>query len=397
MSSAINKKSTAGRMPSNDSQPNDALSASVQVLPLPTGLYLFSVKAAGAPTDRRNGQLRLPAMHVGLGPGVNSEQVEFIAGPSTAGAWLFAQEDLLVTKVTGAGATLVLTSVRAPGGEVLSIKVERLEGRLEPAAPIPSVAAAPAAKAAEAPPRKQKTTGTATSANNAPLPLKIGAHVRARGDMSFADVQWAGRVAPGLWIESFSIKPMERLEAQDIEYKSLTGSGFETPWLTDENMCGTKGMSVPLVGFAVRLKPGPLTAAYDCEYSGYFKSGVVVGPLRNGAPCRSAVANDPLEGLQVRIFKRQSSSKAAALANRTAKPHGTQDPKPAAGNGSGPSFGRYRDVDDTTSKTNGGGLKGKASLTAGDIKPLKPAATKPVNRKLNGNSNSHTRPIARRS
>ena len=64
-------------------------------------------------------------------PGVRSEQVEFIAGPSTHGAWLFSQGDLLVTKVNGPGATLIMTSVRAPGGEVLSIKVERLEARAE--------------------------------------------------------------------------------------------------------------------------------------------------------------------------------------------------------------------------------------------------------------------------
>jgi hypothetical protein len=117
-------------------------------------------------------------------------------------------------------------------------------------------------------------------------------------------VPWAGRVAPGLWIESFSLRPLQGFSAQDIEYKGLTGSGFETPWLSDDKMCGTKGMAVPLVGFAVRLKPGAATAAYDCEYSGYFQSRVTVGPLRNGAPCRSTVANDPLEGIQVRLVRR---------------------------------------------------------------------------------------------
>jgi hypothetical protein len=152
------------------------------------------------------------------------------------------------------------------------------------------------------------------------LPVQIAAHIRARGDMTFADVPWAGRVAPGLWIESFSVRPLKRLGAEDIEYKGLTGSGFETPWLTDDKMCGTKGMAVPLVGFAARLKPGAATAGYDCEYSGYFQSGVTVGPLRNGAPCRSTVANDPLEGIQVRLTKRIS----AAL------PSASPDPKAAA-------------------------------------------------------------------
>ena len=97
--------------------------------------------------------------------------------------------------------------------------------------------------------------------------------------MTFTDGAWAGRVAPGLWIESFSIRPLERFTANDIEYKGLTGSGYETAWLSDDEMCGTKGLSVPLVGFAIRLKPSALAAAYDCEYSGYFKSGVTVGAV----------------------------------------------------------------------------------------------------------------------
>ncbi len=134
--------------------------------------------------------------------------------------------------------------------------------------------------------------------------LQIKTHIRTRGDMNFADTTWAGRVAPGLWLESFSVQPLEKLSAADVEYKGLTGTGFETPWLSDGQNCGTKGMSVPLVGFAVRLKPSADTALYDCEYSGYFQSGTVIGPLRNGAPCRSTVANDPLEGLQIRLLKR---------------------------------------------------------------------------------------------
>ncbi len=116
----------------------EGLSASVQLLPLPSGLYLFSVKAAAPIAERPAGQLSLPAMHVGLGPGVRSEQVEFVAGPGTEGTWLFAQGDVLVAKVNGTGATLILTSVRSSIGEVLAIAVERLEGRAQAAAAVPT-------------------------------------------------------------------------------------------------------------------------------------------------------------------------------------------------------------------------------------------------------------------
>jgi glycosyltransferase involved in cell wall biosynthesis len=313
----------------------DGMSASVQVLPLPPGLYLFTVKSAGSPAPGSNGQLALPALHVGLGPGVRSEQVEFVAGPSTEGAWLFAQSDLLVTKIKGPGATLVLTSVRAPGGEALSIKVERLDARAEAAAPearpvpaaapiSPPLAAGPSASEVKSS-SKVPITATSSRSDTHPVSMLIQAHIRSRGDMSFSDVPWAGRLARGLWIESFSVRPLERLAAKDVEYKGLTGTGFETPWVTDDKMCGTKGMSVPLVGFAVRLKPGPEAAAYETEYSGYFQSGLTVGPLRNGAPCRSTLANDPLEGIQVRVLRRSSLQ-----AGSGAAPPGTQISSAAA-------------------------------------------------------------------
>ena len=340
-----------------DADLTNALSASVQILPLPAGLYLFSVKASAAISIQSDGQLRLPALHVGLGPGVRSDQVEFIAGPATNGAWLFAKEDLLVTKVGNLGATLVLTSVRAPGGEVLTIKVERLDANRDEALPIAALAAAQ--------PVKDKPLPLDPSAAES-LPIQITAHIRTRGDVSFAHGAWAGRLAPGLWIESFSIRPLEHFSAQDIEYKALTGSGFETPWMSDDTMCGTKGMAVPLVGFAVRLKPGNGQAsAYDCAYSGYFKSGLTVGPVRNGAPCRSTVANDPLEGIQMRIAPRA----AAAVAAHGAGPVAKIDPQRTPAKG--PSFGRYRDeppkpgqadvVNDSIGKSVAGAPAGKRS------------------------------------
>lgn len=296
-------KTSSGK-PAREVQPAEGLSASVQVLPLPPGLYLFSVKAAAPTPPSTAGQLSLPAMHVGLGPGVRSDQVEFISHPSTHGAWLFAARDLLVVKISGTGATLILTSVRAPGGEVLSIKVESLDARAEETSVAPPVPNRDDRGEVQTPSRSVFHAGDA----ELPLRVQIGAHLRTRGDMTFADVPWAGRVAPGLWIESFSVRPLERFGAEDIEYKGLTGSGFETPWVSDDKACGTKGMATPLVGFAIRLKAAAAAAAYDCEYSGYFQSGTTVGPLRNGAPCRSSVANDSLEGIQLRLVKRAGVS-----------------------------------------------------------------------------------------
>jgi GT2 family glycosyltransferase len=289
-------------VPFSESVQAQNLSASAQVLPLPAGLYLIAVKSGGAPSAPVNGQAALPALHVGLGPGMRPTQVEFMADPVSDGGWLYTSADLLVIKVHSPGATLILTSVHAPAGDILAVKVERLNGRVdEPALGAAPAARPPEAQTAAADPHQWRLQGTQ---GDLPLRTTIGLHIRTRGDISFADVPWAGRLAPGLWIESFSVRPQEGLAPQDIEYKGLTGSGYETPWLSNGMACGTQGMGVPLVGFALRLKPGAQADAYDCEYSGYFESGVTVGPVGSGVPCCSSVANDPLEGIQVRFVKR---------------------------------------------------------------------------------------------
>jgi len=88
---------------------------------------------------------------------------------------------------------------------------------------------------------------------------------------------------------------------------------------------------VPLLGFAVRMKAGPQAAKHQVEYTGYFASGAVVGPLKNGVPCRSTVASDPLEGLLVRILPHGAKAKAAKPATKpAAKPTTKPATKPAA-------------------------------------------------------------------
>ena len=56
-------------------------------------------------------------------------------------------------------------------------------------------------------------------------------------------------------MKSFAVEAPPPLEKGDIEFKGLTASGFETPWLGAGIACGTRGMGIPLVAFSVRLKP----------------------------------------------------------------------------------------------------------------------------------------------
>ena len=90
----------------------------------------------------------------------------------------------------------------------------------------------------------------ASEGTPSPMGLDIVAHIRGRGDVRFQDTPWVGRLGPGLWIEAFMILARNRSAAAAIEYKGLTASGAETPWTDSGELCGSRGRSTPLIGFA---------------------------------------------------------------------------------------------------------------------------------------------------
>jgi hypothetical protein len=159
--------------------------------------------------------------------------------------------------------------------------------------------------------------GSAAAAEQSPQPvaLEIVAHIRGRGDVRFVGTPWVGRLGPGMWIEAFMVLPRSRSADAAIEYKGLTANGAETAWIGSGALCGARGQGIPLIGFAVRQKAAPGGAQVDCEYTGYFQSGAMAGPARNGAPCRSAIDNDPLEGMELRITPRSAPLAAAPPAS----------------------------------------------------------------------------------
>ena len=260
------------------------LTASVQALVLPKGLYAFSVKSADPERVAELGGLMLPAMHVGVGPSVPARAIEFLSGRDEGSPWLYSPGDTLVAKIVDMQVTLFLTSVRRMGAEPLDVEIERLDVRREPHAQAAPVAV-----------RQSPATP--------PLRLQISAHISNRGDVVFIDTEWVGRLGHGMSVEAFSVTPLDQLAATDIEYKGLTGAGFESPWISNAELCGTRGMGIPLVGFGVRLKPEAAALGYECAYRGYFRSGAISEPAKNGELCRSPTQGDPLEGIELRITR----------------------------------------------------------------------------------------------
>ena len=271
--------------------PEQELGASVQALSLPEGIYSFSVQ--GGPTRPLEAeQLALPALQVGVAPAKNPGNVEFLTKATALDGWLVYETDMIILKISGGNASLLLTSLRTPDSPVLNVDVRRL------------------AVEAGSPENEAKNgslesgsieSGFVQSASG--REVQILTHIKNIGDLKFID-GWAGWVGQKLWIEAFAVIAAGDIRPDLIEYRAVTAEGLETPWLSNQLLCGSRGVGMPIVSYAVRLKP-EVASQYDCVYSGKFLSGAIVGPLTDSELCSSEVPGDPLEAMELRVTPRE--------------------------------------------------------------------------------------------
>jgi hypothetical protein len=118
-------------------------------------------------------------------------------------------------------------------------------------------------------------------------------------------------VGQGVWIESFAITPLETVPGNAIEYMAITATGVETPWVSDGAPCGTRGIGVPLTGFAVRGKAQSGSPAVTCEYGAVLLSGKIAGPVSDGTMCISKDGGDPIAAIWVAVAAEHTSPVAA--------------------------------------------------------------------------------------
>ncbi len=240
-------------------------SASVQPLNLPAGVYGFSIP--GEPTNEQEDKLlssglQLPALGIGPAPSAQAALIQQFTSPGTIDRWLTRAGDRITVRIKGEAAVMLLNSIRPPGQAALSIEVKRLDKAL-------------ALQADEA--------------------LQIMLHVQRVGDLYFNE----GTVVPiqgGLAVEAMVVDSQDEQGNCVVEYRARTADMFETPWLTDNMLCGSRGRGVPLMGFAVRPRY-TATERFDFEYRGYFHKTGWTTTFSGGDWCQSSEMNDPLEGI----------------------------------------------------------------------------------------------------
>ena len=299
-------------------EPNRAtVTSTIQTLKLADGLYAFTIRAAENPPPPA-GEIVVPAIRVVPAPlSGPSGRVSLLGSPAAFNDWLTKTGDVVTVQVTGGPCDVVLLSLSAPGCIPLNLDVRRLDQQsAAPTQAAPQPAQAPRGEVRPmlpptgAPPASLPSAGPPAPGQRRAVRAQILTHIQNRGDLPFVSGNWAGMRGQRLWIEAFAVTPLENWPSDAFEYKGRTAGGFETPWLSNGAWCGTRGMGVPLVEFGIRLRP-QLAATHDCEYSGAFFSGSVIGPVKNGVPCRSATANDPLEAIQVNVVEKTTVGIAA--------------------------------------------------------------------------------------
>jgi hypothetical protein len=257
---------------------------SVEILILDHGLYALSLAPAQSSASEKAGLL-LPAVQVAKPPSERLDGVDIVASTAGCAGWLGGAGGAVVVKAPPGGGRLVLTTYRRRGqaDETCEVMVNRID--------LP--ASAPTERRVEevAPPPTRD------------IAAEVLLHIEGAGDCRVPAEGWIGNRGKKLRLEAFSIRPLETLAPSDVEYKAYGPHGRETPWISDGKLCGTRGRSLPLTGFAVCLA-AHLGDRFGIEYQGAFFESGVCGPVRDGEPCLPRIADDPLEGVNLRLFER---------------------------------------------------------------------------------------------
>jgi hypothetical protein len=259
------------------------IDARARTVLLDEGLHALSFPAAAPGGDGAWG-VELPAVLVSAPLSNEFDPVEIVVSSGDAGAWLGPRGGTIVVKAPPGGGVVMLTVFGIQSLAEFVIDVRRLDANAGTVASPPRVALRPAVAPRE-------------------IRHETLLHIQMQGDRRFAEPGWIGNRDARLQIEGIAIRPLETLQPNDIEYKAFGPNGLETPWISEGKLCGTRGRGLPLTGFAVRLAPR-LRDQFDVVYEGAFFDSGVVGPHRNGEPCRATPFDEPLAAVNLRIVSR---------------------------------------------------------------------------------------------
>ncbi len=327
------------------------LKVSGHLMTFDAGLFVIFTPPGSPAPDPATG---LPGIRVSLPPGPAFRPEAVTISTFREDGWLGGWNGAALVRVARGPAQVVVTIYQAPqGGEAPKLQIMRLAegqpaaatrggqapGQPQPvAAPAPALAApaqqvaAPPAQASAPVDQMNTPSGAQAGEGRAAAGTEIVAHIQARGDVSARLDEWMGKPGSKQWVEGFSIAPKQRIGPDEIEYQAVLGRGWLSPWAEGGQFCGSRGMSLPILGLRVRLR-GEAAERFDCVVTATFVDGTKVGPMDSGEPAQ-AESLAPLEAFKVDITPRgedeDEDDDEAPAAKPAAKASAKPAPKPAA-------------------------------------------------------------------
>ncbi|MGC8477375.1 MAG: hypothetical protein ACP5NP_13550 [Acetobacteraceae bacterium] len=270
------------------------LRVSGHLMTLDTGLFCV-FQPPGAPAAGRSG---LPGIRLSPAPAAREGTVRIAS--FTPDGWLPGGDGAALVRVTEGPAQVLVTIYQAPDAPPAA--APRLQ--------VLRLSADPAAEAA-APPAPGAAPGTAPSAAVASGPVL--AHIQRTGDVSAALGEWVGVRGSKLWIEGFAIAPADDVI---LEYQAVLGQNWLSSWVEAGAFCGSRGMALPLLGLAARVKGDP---ARECLIAASFGDGTLLEDVPEGTAAQSP-ALAPLEAFRVSLRPRAAPARPAAPRKTARRP-----------------------------------------------------------------------------
>lgn len=329
------------------------LTAICHLLTFETGLFCVSLSEPPPPAYANP---HFPGVRLSLPPGPVSEHTGITISTFRPDGWLDLDRPAALVHVARGPARILLTIYHEPGqpreaaprlaitqlvqGGLLPTAVPSGQAAQHGALPGAPLGAAPGASPTPGASPSEPWSGGGARAAGAALPLPMAptppqvvtgfggqqpapnlvlhgadeppatplsdaelvAHVRNRGDVRVRMTEWIGLPGSRLWIEGFGLTLPHGWSPEDVEYQGVLAKTGTTPWMSTPQFCGSRGQTLPLLGFALRLR-GAAARLYDCTYRASFIDGTTAGPVAQGQLCQS-LSLAALEAFQITLLRR---------------------------------------------------------------------------------------------
>jgi hypothetical protein len=314
-------------------KPTTELKVSGHLMTLDAGLFCIFTPPGSPVPDPNSG---LPGIRLTLPPGPVFRPESITISTFREDGWLGGWNGAALVRVSRGPAQVLVTIYQAPNTKTEAPKLQILK-LAEGTTPGPRAAGAPAAAAAPAPASPPKPAAAPAAPQNtpaggatraAPAGTEITAHVQVSGDIAARLGDWIGTPGSKHWVEGFAIAPQELIQPGDIEYQAVLGRGWLSPWAEGGQFCGSRGMSLPILGLRVRLR-GEAAETHDCAVTATFVDGTKVGPLDNGEPAQAETLS-PLEAFQVVVTPHATARHDTKTAGKAVAKPATKGAAPAA-------------------------------------------------------------------